>query len=92
MFSLTVISGLGLVNVSACATKHFNPGEISGDTILNSSPELRTTVSDSVSVRVPQMAVAPESLYVRLENREMFAIGNIYCVSRGGKKKKGKEN
>jgi len=33
-----------------------------------------------------QMAGAPESLYVRLENREMVAIGNIYCDSRVCKK------
>jgi hypothetical protein len=43
--------------------------------------------SDSLSVGVPQMAGAPESLYVRLENRKIVAMGNIYCGSRVCKKK-----
>jgi len=42
---------------------------------------------DSVPVGVPQMAGAPESLYVRLENQEIVAMGNIYCGRRVGKKK-----
>jgi hypothetical protein len=33
------------------------------------------------------MAGAPESFYVRLENREMFAKPNIYCGSRVCKRK-----
>lgn len=33
------------------------------------------------------MAGAPESLHVRLENREMVSMGNIYCRSRVGKNK-----
>ncbi len=42
---------------------------------------------DSVPVGVSQMAGAPESLYVWLENREMIAMGNIYCGGRVCKRK-----
>ena len=42
---------------------------------------------DSVPVGVPQMADVPESLHVRLENREIYANGNIYYSRRVGKRK-----
>jgi hypothetical protein len=38
------------------------------------------------------MAGAPESLHVWLENREMFAMGSIYCGSRVCKKENMPEN
>ncbi len=43
---------------------------------------------DSIPVGVPQMADAPESLYVRLENREIIAKPNIDCGSRVCKRKR----
>ena len=46
--------------------------------------QTRQTPSPSVS---PQMAGGPESLYVRLENREMVTSANIYCGSRVCKRK-----
>jgi len=48
---------------------------------------LRAADLDSAPVGVPQISGAPESLHVRLENRETVAIGNIYSGSRVCKKK-----
>jgi len=42
---------------------------------------------DSAPVGVTQMAGVPASLYVRLENREIVAMGNICCGSRVCKRK-----
>jgi hypothetical protein len=47
----------------------------------------RAAALDSVPVGVPRMAGVPESLYVRLENREIYAKSNIYCGRQGGKTK-----
>jgi len=38
------------------------------------------------------MVGAPESLYVWLENREMVAMGSLYCGTRMGKRKNVPEN
>jgi len=47
---------------------------------------------DSVPVGVLQMADAPDSLYVWLENREMVAMGSLYCSTGMGKRKNVSEN
>ena len=60
-----------------------NKNVIFGDIIPNSS----SNRLDSVPFGVPQMAGAPESLHVWLENREMVAVDNIYCGNRVFKRK-----
>jgi hypothetical protein len=44
---------------------------------------------DSVPVGVLQLAGAPESLRVRLENQKIVAVGNIDFDSQMGNKKRG---
>jgi hypothetical protein len=41
----------------------------------------------SASIGVPQIAITPESLHVRLENREIITKANIYFGNWKGKRK-----